>query len=101
MTLGLSFHPLVQKDLNEILEYSETEALPEVADRFETDFRSAVAAIRENPRSFPFCLKQRRYRRYRFSSFAHLNLFSESKTFIRIMVLKHVKRAPGYGLRRR
>ena len=46
MSVRLTFHPLVQKDLNEIL-------------------------------------------------------YRETPSAIRVMVLKHVKRAPGFGLRRR
>lgn len=38
MSASIGFHPLVQKDLNEILEYYETEAGLEVADRFESEF---------------------------------------------------------------
>jgi hypothetical protein len=60
----LTFHPLVQKDLNEILFYYEQEASSDVADRFEAEFRDALAAIKENPRHFPYYLKQRCYRRF-------------------------------------
>ncbi|PAW66603.1 MAG: hypothetical protein B9S30_08020 [Verrucomicrobiia bacterium Tous-C5FEB] len=101
MSSRLSFHPLVQKDLNEILSYYEQEASPEVADCFEAEFRAALAAIKESPRHFPYYLKQRRYRRFALPTFPHLILFRETSISIRIMVLKHVKRSPGYGLRRR
>jgi plasmid stabilization system protein ParE len=100
MSRKLTFHPLVQKDLNEILAYYESEAAPEVADRFVAEFRSAVASIKDNPRHFPFYLNQRRYRRCRLSTFPHLILYRETAGFVRVMVLKHVKRAPGFGLRR-
>jgi plasmid stabilization system protein ParE len=101
MSGRLTFHPLVQKDLNEILSYYEQEASPDVADRFEAEFRVALAAIKESPRHFPFYLKQRRYRRFAMPTFPHLILFRETSSSIRIMVLKHVKRSPGFGLRRR
>jgi plasmid stabilization system protein ParE len=97
----LTFHPLVQKDLNEILSYYEREASPEVADRFETEFRAALAAIKESPKHFPYYLKQRRYRRFALPTFPHLILYRETSISIRVMVLKHVKRSPGFGLRRR
>ena len=35
MSATVGFHPLVQMDLNEILDYYESEAAMEVADRFE------------------------------------------------------------------
>ena len=101
MSGRLTFHPLVQKDLNEILFYYEREAGPEVADRFEAEFRRALIAIKEDPRHFPYYLKQRRYRRFLLPTFPHLILFRETPISIRIMVLKHVKRAPGFGMRRR
>jgi plasmid stabilization system protein ParE len=101
MSGRLTFHPLVQKDLNEILSYYEQEASPDVADRFEAEFRNALAAIKENPRHFPYYFKQRRYRRFSLPTFPHLILFRETSISIRIMVLKHVKRSPGFGLRRR
>lgn len=101
MSRPLTFHPLVQKDLNEILDYYEMEASVEVADRFEAELRTALASIKEHPRQFPFYLKQRRYRRCGLPTFPHLILFRENAESIRIMVLKHVKRATGFGLRRR
>lgn len=101
MSRSLTFHPLVQKDLNEILAYYEEEASAEIADCFEQELRTALASISEHPRHFPFYLKQRRYRRCGLPTFPHLILFRENAESIRIMVLKHVKRAPGYGLRRR
>jgi len=52
-------------------------------------------------RHLPFYLNQRRFRRCRLSTFPHLILYRETTTAIRIMVLKHVKRAPGHGLGRR
>ncbi|MCX6868803.1 MAG: type II toxin-antitoxin system RelE/ParE family toxin, partial [Verrucomicrobia bacterium] len=97
----LSFHPLVQRDFNEIIAYYETQATPEVADRFEAEFRAAVACIKASPRHFPYYLNQRRFRRCRLSTFPHLILYRETTAAIRIMVLKHVKRAPSHGLSRR
>jgi plasmid stabilization system protein ParE len=101
MSGRLTFHPLVQKDLNEILSYYEQEASPEVADRFEAEFRNGLAAIKESPRRFPYYLMQRRYRRFSLPTFPHLIVYRETSISIRIMVLKHVKRSPGFGLRRR
>jgi len=49
MSRTLTFHPLVQKDLNEILAYYETEASLEIADQFEQELHAAIASIKENP----------------------------------------------------
>ena len=82
----LSFHPLVQKDFNEIIDYYHDEAGPHVADRFETEFRTAIDEIKAHPRRFPFYLSQRRYRRHSLRNFPHLILYLESPDSIRIMV---------------
>lgn len=101
MKVRIGFHPLVQKDLNEILADDETEAGYEVADRFEIELRVAIDSIKNAPRHFPFYQKQRRYRRCLLPTFPHVILFSVSGTYVRIMVLKHVQRASSFGLRRR
>jgi len=101
MSDELWFHPLVQRDMNETLGYYQDHAGRAVAEHFELEVREALAAITRNPRSHPFYLQQRRYRRCKLSTFPHLILFSESNGALKIMVLKHVKRAPGYGLGRR
>ena len=100
MSSPISFHPLVQKDLNEIIAYYESEATLEIAARFEAAFRAAVISIKDQPRHFPFYLNQRHFRRCTIRNFPHLILHRETSETIRITVLKHVKRAPDYGLRR-
>jgi plasmid stabilization system protein ParE len=100
MVCSLTFHPLVQKDFNEIIDYYYDEAGPHVADRFETEFRNAIDEIKAQPRHFPFYFSQRRYRRHSLRTFPHLILYLESAGSIRIMILKHVKRNPSFGLRR-
>lgn len=101
MRAELRFHPRVQGDLNEALGYYHEHAGSAVAERFVVEVREALAAIARNPRRHPFYLRQRRFRRCKLSTFPHLILFIESRAALKIMVLKHVKQAPGYGLRRR
>ena len=101
MSITIGYHPLVQKDLNEALDYYESEAGLEISDRFETEFRRAISAIRRAPRHFPFYQKQRTFRRCLMTTFPHIILFREANDHVKIMVLKHVKRAPAFGLRRR
>lgn len=54
MSPGISFHPRVQKDLNEILDFYEQEGGTNIAARFEDEFRASVELVRQNPRHFPF-----------------------------------------------
>ncbi len=101
MARRLTFHPLLQTDFNEIIDYYHEEAGPHVADRFEAEFRTAIDEIKTDPRRFPFYLSQRRYRRHSLRTFPHLILYLESPDTLRIMIVKHVKRNPSFGLRRR
>ena len=101
MSPGISFHPRVQKDLNEILDFFEQEGGTNIAARFEDEFRASVELVRQNPRHFPFYWTQRLFRRCKLKTFPHLILFRECRAGVRILVLKHVKRAPSFGLGRR
>lgn len=101
MKRKVSFHPQLQQDLNDILDHYEGEAGLEVSARFETEFRNAVEAIKLQPRHFPYYLSQRRFRRYKLPGFPQVLLYRETESILRFIVLKHVKRAPGYGLRRK
>jgi len=101
MSRELVFHPLVQKDLNEIIAYYEDEASSEIADLFEAEVRAALLLIQANPLHYPFYLKQGIFRRFTLRTFPHLILFVVTKEAIRIMVLKHVKRSSKFGLKRR
>ena len=78
MSSTLSFHPLVQKDLNEIIAYYELEATLEFAARFETEFCAALASIKAQPRHFPLYLNQRHFRRCIIRNFPHLILYRET-----------------------
>jgi len=101
MKRKVSFHPQLQQDLNDILDHYESEAGLAVAARFEVEFRSAVEVIKQQPRHFPYYLSQRRFRRYKLPTFPHVLLYRETSATLRFIVLKHVKRSPGYGLGRK
>ena len=98
MSATIGYHPLVQKDLNEALDYYDSAAGPEIADRIENEFRMAIHAIRAAPRHFSFYQKQRRFRRCLMATFPQIILFRETGSHVRIMVLKHVKRAPSFAM---
>jgi plasmid stabilization system protein ParE len=97
----LSFHPLVQRDFNEIVDCYHEEAGSHGADWFESEFRESIHKIKVNPRRFPSYRHKRRYRRHTLRTVPHLILFLESADAIRIMVMKHIKRNPAHGLRRK
>ena len=59
MSYPVDFHPLVQRDFNEIIRYYEREAGSEIAERFELEFKDAMEAIKAEPTQFPFYLNRR------------------------------------------
>ena len=94
------YHPAVQSDFNDAIDYYEA-AGSNLADRFETEFKVAVAAIAAAPRQFPFYLRSRTYRRVRLRSFRYVVVYREQASDVRVMVLKSEKRSPRFGLGRR
>ncbi len=98
--MRLDYHPAVQADFNEALDYYEA-AGEHLADRFEAEFYLAIAAIKSAPRRFPFYFQSTTFRRVRLKSFPFVVLFRERAGGVRVTVLKHEKRHPRLGLSRR
>ena len=48
------YHPAVQGDFNEAIAYYEAAGGLHLANRFEVEFRSYIAAIKSGPTRFPF-----------------------------------------------
>lgn len=99
--MTLEFHPAVQKDLNEALDYYEAEGGVHLADRFEAEFRATLAALKAGPTRFPFYQKGARFRRVRLKSFPFLVVYREDTISIRVTLLKHERRHPQFGMGRR
>ena len=92
------YHPKVQRDIDKVL--ARYEAVSErLADEFWDELMQAIAATRENPgRSHPTKLGVRRVNLPRFP---YNFLFRELPGKIRILVVRHHKRHPGFGTKRR
>lgn len=95
----LSLHPLVQKDLRGALDYYEREGGTKLADRFFAEAELLVEAIQNDPRSFHPLDDFKR--RAHFRSFPYHFIFEVQIAQIRITVLRHHKRNPRYGSRRK
>jgi hypothetical protein len=54
--MTLEFHPAVQGDFNGAIQHYESEGGPNLADRFEGEFRACLAAVQIAPRRFPYYL---------------------------------------------
>lgn len=98
--MRLDYHPAVQADFNEALDYYEA-AGAHLADRFEAEFNAAIAAIKAAPRRFPFYLQHPTFRRVHLKNFPFVVLYRERSGGICVTVLKHEQRHPRLGLSRR
>lgn len=91
------YHPLVRRDVLEILRYYNN-----ISIRLDEDFRDELrAAIRKaaiNPSRFPPAASG--FRRANLKRFPYHFLYEVQPAVIRIMVVRHNKRHPQFGLNR-
>ena len=97
--MGLVFHRLIQKDLRSVLRYYEEEVGPELARQFYDEFERVIEAVAENPRRFHMVTES--LRRANFRRFPYHILYRETSAGLRVLVLRHHRRDPRYGLGRR
>ena len=93
------FHPRVYADLAKIMEYYERVATPELADDFYREFRLHVEEAVGRPESF--ALRERDIRRANLRRFPYHVLFRVVGDAVRILVVRHHRRRPSFGVRRR
>ena len=93
------FHPQVYADLAKIMEYYERVATPELADDFYREFRLFVEEAVGRPESFT--LRERDIRRANLRRFPYHFLFRVGGDAVRILVVRHHRRRPSFGVRRR
>jgi plasmid stabilization system protein ParE len=98
--MNLLFHPGVQRDINEVLDYYSERSLT-AADRFWDELHARFREIADNPRRFAFIHAARGLRRARLRKFPYLVIFYESEQRVKVTCVKHEKRRPPLGLRRR
>ena len=96
--MGLTFHRLIQRDLRSVLAYYAEEVGPELAERFYLEFETLARRVERNPRRFH--LVSDVLRRANFPSFPYRLLFRETEAGVRILVLRHHRRKPDYGMER-
>ena len=93
------FHRLVQQDLREALDYYDSRGGKVLGDRFFSAAKDAVERIASTPQQFHFVAKN--IRRTNLKGFPYHFLYEERPTGIRILVLRHHKRNPQFGSRRK
>ena len=99
MASEVIFHRLVQRDMNGIRRFYSEEASPEVADRFYERFLEFVDKALEAPTAFHPV--HGTLRCVNINGFPYHFLYRETTTGIRVLVLRHEKRHPSFGLSRK
>ena len=94
--MDLIFHRLVQRDLRIVLRYYEEEAGVELADRFFDELGRLVREIEQNPQKFHLINDE--IRRANLERFPYHLLFKCTGEVIRVLVLRHDKQRPEFGL---
>ncbi len=93
------FHPRVQSDMGDVLQYDREQGGDSLSERFFEMFLATVDRVRKNPQACHPVSKG--MRRVAIKGFPYHLLFRSSKAKIRILVLRHDKRHPSFGLSRR
>ena len=91
------FHPLVRRDVLEIKRYYR-QVSSRLAGEFEQELRSIIDAAAANPSRFH--LVDRGFRRANLQRFPYHVLYELEASAIRVMIVKHHKRAPELGMDR-
>ena len=97
--MKIRYNFLAREELVDILRYYETEVGQETAVDIFADFENVKRRIAANPRSFPEIKKG--VRRCLFNRFPYqVNYEIVDAATIRILVIKHQRRNPDFGLNR-
>ncbi len=93
------YHQLAVRDVWEILDHYESEADARLADRFYAELLALIDKAVGNPQHFrPVGIA---IRRANLTGFPYHFLYEEKLWGIKVLVVRHHRRNPQYGLRRR
>ena len=97
--MRLVLHRKVYTDVDEIMEYYERVSTTELAQEFYAELREFMKKAAEKPESFS--IRERDLRRVNLDRFPYHFLFRIVDDAVRILVVRHHKRHPSLGIRRR
>jgi len=92
------YHTLVQRDLDDAWRYYES-ASGGLGDQFFDEFLAVIASIQRNPNHWPPTDKGRRVAL--FSRFPYKLLYRVESERVKVLVVRHQKRSPAFGDKRR
>ncbi|QIF04872.1 type II toxin-antitoxin system RelE/ParE family toxin [Roseimicrobium sp. ORNL1] len=97
--MQLVLHPKVYSDIDKIMAHYERVAGSELADEFYEELRAFMVKAAGEPESYS--LRIRDIRRVNLQKFPYNFLFRIVGDDIRILVVRHHRRRPNFGTRRR
>ena len=97
--MEIIYHRLFQRDINGAVRYYDGEGGSTLGDRFFADLEATVKRVIADPKRFHFIAEG--YRRAQLRVFPYHVIFEESSIQLRFLILRHDKRHPSYGMRRR
>jgi hypothetical protein len=92
------YHPLVKRDMAEALKYYDSIAT-KLADEFEAELKALIENTAKNP--LRHHLAGPGFRRANCARFPYHMLYEIHACGLRIMLIRHNKRHPNYGLKRK
>ena len=92
-------HPKVYSDVEKIMQYYEQAANRKLADEFYAELRLLIDEAAARPESFSIRVGE--IRRVNLRRFPYLFLFRIVGDSVRILVVRHHKRHPSFGIARR
>lgn len=96
--MKLSLHPAAESDLHDAALFYEREGSPVLAARFIAEFKRLAAVLLEHPEIGSPRSKGRRG--FSMSVFPYTLIYRASTDEIRILVVKHDRKRPGFGASR-
>jgi plasmid stabilization system protein ParE len=97
--MRLVLHPEVHSDVRTVMEYYERVAGPDLADAFYSELRRFMLEAAERPATFS--IRDRGLRRANLRRFPYHFLFRIVGDSVRVLVVRHHRRRPSLGIRRR
>ncbi len=97
--MSVVFNSSVQRDVRHVLDYYETESGQSLADAFYDELIEKIEMAETTPARFHFA--EEPLRRANLQRFPYHFIFRQIGKDIRILVVRHHKRRPSFGMKRR
>ncbi len=96
--MKITLHPAAEQDVQEAAAFYEREGTPTVAARFVAEFKRLATLLHEHPEIGS--LRQDGRRGFSMSVFPYTVIYRANTDEIKILVVKHDSKRPGFGSRR-